>query len=190
VLLTYVLEHCLYFLVCVETFLVHKAVQPVLIEQSFCFRKRRLNRVESRRVSYIIDCFHIELIINGLDCLRSMNRQHVHENCQRLIAWPFTKFFEVVYEVVRINSLRVNLSKFIASFLWHGCYHWTITSVDILLINSQIRVLGCPLTRLDWKLREIDLIKVDETSSLFFGLIKLLKNILACLNIILASAEW
>ena len=188
--LTYGLEHCLYLLVWVETCLVHKVVQPVIIEQSLGFRKSWLNRVEGRRIAHIIDCCHIELIINGLDCRRPMNRQHVHENCQRLFSWPFTKFFEVVYEVVRINSLRVNLSKLISSFLWHGSYHWTITSVDILLINSQIRVLGWPLTQLDRKFREIDFIKVDEASSLFFGLLNLLNNTLACLNIVLASTSW
>ena len=119
-----------------------------------------------------------------------MNRQHVHENGQRLLAWPSTKFFEVVYEVIRINSLRVNLIKLISSFFWHGSYFWTITSVDILLINSQIRVLSWPVTQLDRKFREIDLIKVDEASSLLFGLFKLLKNTLACLNIVLAGINW
>jgi len=119
-----------------------------------------------------------------------MNSQLVHENGKRLLSWLFTKFFEVVYEVVSINSLWMNLSKLVSSFLWHGSYHWTITSVDILLINSQIRVLGWPLTQLDSKLREIDLIKVDQASSLFFGLIYLLNNILAYLNIVLTSGIW
>ena len=184
VLLTDLLERCLDLLVCVESCLVHQVVQPSLIKKPFCFAEWRLDRIVLRRISNIKYSFHVEFFVPWLDFLRLMNRKLIHKKGQRLLTWPFTKLFEVGYEIVRINGLWMNLSIFVASFLWHASYHWAIACVDVLLINGEIGVLGWPLTRLDRKFGEIDLIKVDEASSLLLGLLNLIKDIFAVLYIV------
>ena len=66
-ILSDLLERCLYLLVCVETCLVHQVVQPLIIEQALRFGECAFHGVKSRRVSHVEDCFHVELSVNGLD---------------------------------------------------------------------------------------------------------------------------
>ena len=58
---SYRLKRHLYLLVCIESRLVHKAVQPLAVEKPFDFREHGFDWLEFRTVSYVPNRLHVQL---------------------------------------------------------------------------------------------------------------------------------
>ena len=68
----------------VESSLVHKVVQPLVIEQSLDFREHSFNCIEFRTVPDIEHSRDLQLLVVRLHVFRLVNRGIIHEQRKRL----------------------------------------------------------------------------------------------------------
>ena len=68
----------------VESCLVHKVIQPLVVEQSLDFGENCFNGIEFWTVPYIKHSGDLQLLVVRLHVFRLVNRGIIHEQCKRL----------------------------------------------------------------------------------------------------------
>ena len=66
----------------------------------------------------------------------------------------------------------------------YGHDHTTVPRVDLLLVYSQIRVLGAPVSALDGQFGEVDFVKIYDSPAFAYGLSQFLKLCSAVLGVV------
>ena len=94
----------------IESSLVHKVVQPLVIEQSLDFREHCFNCIEFRTVADIEQSHDMQLLVVRLHIFRLVNRGIIHEQRKRLPTHSLRKTMKVVYEVFGIAGRFLNLN--------------------------------------------------------------------------------
>ena len=167
------LERRLNFFVWIESNLVHKVVQSLIIEQAFYFGEHCLDWIEFWTVSDIPDRFHVQLRPPLFNTRLFVNTRIVHEKWNRFLPHLSAKLFEIVSEVFSLTCIVMDHDESNPVFFRHTSHNWTESNVNIFLIDSQVAVFLWPLTKFDWSFRKQDFIDIDDQSFFLFGLINI-----------------
>ena len=116
----YRLESRFNLLVCIESRLVHKAVQPLAVEKPFDFREHSFNWLEFRTVSDVPNRLHVQLRPPLFDARLLVDACIVHVQRDRPLSYFSAELLEVIAEIFSSARMFMNLDQSNSVFLGHG----------------------------------------------------------------------
>ena len=157
-------KRCFDCLIGVETYFVDQTIQPSSVEYGLDSTKHRFYRIELRAVGHVVDWEDIELEILLLDHEGLVNGKLIHKESKRTLGMLSSKILQVQNEIISCDCWVMNTYQADSVLFSHGCNDWSISSVDVFLIDSEIGVPSRPISNENRSLREIDLIQIDDLS--------------------------
>ena len=122
----------------VESNLVDKIIQSLVVEDSLHFREYCLNRIEFRTISHVPYRGDLQIIEVALHSYCLVDGCIIHEQSERLAIHLLMQCLKIVYEVICITRRILNLYMKDASILCNRGDHIAISLAYLLLIDCEV----------------------------------------------------